>query len=151
MSLTVLFIFLIIRQTDKRLFWILIPISASVYCPIFITGYYVFSTVMWLSVSLSITIVVYLVTRKKITPIISLAAISVLTYSTFFNLIGLMAWIPGLISFLRKDSEKKRSYKKWLIPWFITASILGIIILSNAPSISEQSKLHLFFSFLQQQ
>ena len=146
MSLTVLFIFLIIRQTDKRLFWILIPISASVYCPIFITGYYVFSTVMWLSVSLSITIVVYLVTRKKITPIISLAAISVLTYSTFFNLIGLMAWIPGLISFLRKDSEKKRSYKKWLIPWFITASILGIIILSNAPSISEQSKLHLFFS-----
>jgi len=43
---------------------------------------------MWLSVSLSITIVVYLVTRKKITPIISLAAISVLTYSTFFNLIG---------------------------------------------------------------
>ena len=146
MSLTVFFLYLIIKNTDKKLIWVLIPISASVYCPIFITGYYVFSTVMWLSVSLCITIVVYLVTRKKITPLVSTAAISVVTYATFFNLIGLMAWIPGVISFIRKDSEKKRTYKKWLIPWFILAGILGIIIFTNAPSISDQSKLDLFFS-----
>ena len=36
MSLTLFFFFLIIRRTNKKLFWVLIPISASVYCPIFI-------------------------------------------------------------------------------------------------------------------
>tara|TARA_B100001179_G_C18589188_1_gene403791 strand:+ start:109 stop:1905 length:1797 start_codon:yes stop_codon:yes gene_type:complete len=146
MSLTLFFLFLIIKRTSKSLFWVLIPISAFVYCPIFITGYFVFSTVMWLSVSLCISIVVYLVTTKKITPLVSTAAISVAVYSSFFNLIGLMAWLPGIISFLRKDSEQKRAYKKWLIPWIICASIFGIIFLSLAPSIANQSKLDLFFS-----
>ena len=146
MSLTVFFLYLIIKKTDKKLFWILIPISAFVYCPIFITGYYVFSTVMWLSVPLCISIVVYLVTSKKITPLVSTAAISVAIYSTFFNLVGLMAWIPGIISFFRKDSEQNRSYKKWIIPWMISAGMVGMVILLIAPSISEQSKLDLFFS-----
>ena len=146
MSLTLFFLFLIIKRTSKSLFWVLIPISAFVYCPIFITGYFVFSTLMWLSVSLCISIVVYLVTTKKITPLVSTAAISVAVYSSFFNLIGLMAWLPGIISFLRKDSEQKLSYKKWLIPWIICASIFGIIFLSLAPSIANQSKLDLFFS-----
>jgi len=146
MSLTLFFFYLIIKRTDKKLFWVLIPISASIYCPIFIVGYYVFSTVMWLSVALCITIIVYLVTKKKITPIISITAISVATSATFFNLIGVMAWIPGIISFLRKDSYQNRSYKKWLIPWLISAGVLGSFILLTAPSISEQSKLHLFLS-----
>ena len=146
MSLTLFFFFLIIRRTDKKLFWVLIPISASVYCPIFIVGYYVFSTIMWLSVALCITIVVYLVTKNKITPVVSIAAISIATYATFFNLIGVIAWIPGLIGFLRKESHQKYSYKKWLIPWLIAAGVLGTFIIFTAPSISEQSKLHLFFS-----
>ena len=145
--INIIFLFLIIRRTNKKLFWVLIPISASVYCPIFIVGYYVFSTIMWLSVALCITIVVYLVTREKITPIVSIAAISIATYATFFNLIGVVAWIPGIISFLRKDSNQKYSYKKWLIPWLIAAGVLGTFIVFTAPSLSEQSKLHLFLSF----
>ena len=146
MSLTLFFFFLIIRRTNKKLFWVLIPISASVYCPIFIVGYYVFSTIMWLSVALCITIVVYLVTKRKITPIVSVTAISIATFATFFNLIGVITWIPGIISFLRKDSNQNYSYRKWLIPWLIAAGVLGVFIVFTAPSISEQSKLHLFFS-----
>tara|TARA_Y100000310_G_C20644620_1_gene795853 strand:+ start:202 stop:1548 length:1347 start_codon:yes stop_codon:yes gene_type:complete len=101
---------------------------------------------MWLSVSLCISIVVYLVTRKKITPLVSTAAISVAVYSSFFNLIGVMAWLPGIISFLRKDSDRKWLYKKWLIPWILGAGVIGIIIFLNAPPISGQTRLDLFFS-----
>ena len=146
MSLTLLFFFLIVKRTDSKSYWILIPISAFVYCPIFITGHFVFSSLMWLTVPLCIVMVVYLLTRENITHLILLAAISVAIFSSFFNLIGVIAWLPGILCLIRKDSNQKRSYKKWLLPWIFGIIIIGIIIYSQAPSISEQSRLDLFFS-----
>ena len=56
MSLTLLFLFLILKKTDKRLYWVLIPISAFIYCPIYNTGYFIFSSIMWLMVTLCIVL-----------------------------------------------------------------------------------------------
>ena len=63
MSLTLLFLFLILKKTDKRLYWILIPISAFIYCPIYNTGYFIFSSIMWLMVTLCIILTVFLLNR----------------------------------------------------------------------------------------
>jgi len=145
MSLTLFLLFLVIRRTDKRLYWTLIPISATVYCPIFITGYFIFSTIMWLSVSLGIISVVYFLTSPILKRSHIFAAISMATFSTFFNLMGTVTWIIGIIRFFKKENN---SYfqKKWIAVWLGGLIINGIIIFIFAPSLSGQNKIDLFLS-----
>jgi len=145
MSITLFVLFLAIRRTDKRLYWTLIPISATVYCPIFITGYFVFSTIMWLSVSLGIISVVYFLTSPILKKSHICAAISMATFSTFFNLMGTVTWVIGIIRFFKRDNN---SYfqKKWIIFWLASLIINGIVIFIFAPSFSGQNKIDLFLS-----
>ena len=85
MSLTVLFLFLILKKTNKRLYWVIIPISAFIYCPIYNTGYFIFSSLMWLLVTLCIVLTVFLLNREKITHSIFLSAISIAVFKFNWN------------------------------------------------------------------
>ena len=135
MSLTLLFLFLILKKTDKRLYWVLIPISAFIYCPIYNTGYFIFSSIMWLMVTLCIVLTVFLLNREKITNSIFLSAISVVIFSTFLNLIGTMAWLAGFICLLKRDSKRKIIKKKYLVIWIISTVISGCVFISLATSL----------------
>ena len=135
MSLTLLFLFLILKKTDKRLYWVLIPISAFIYCPIYNTGYFIFSSIMWLMVTLCIVLTVFLLNREKITNSIFLSAISVAVFSTFLNLIGTMAWLAGFICLLKRDGERKIIKKKYLVIWIISTVISGCVFISLATSL----------------
>ena len=135
MSLTLLFLFLILKKTDKRLYWVLIPISAFIYCPIYNTGYFIFSSIMWLMVTLCIVLIVFLLNREKITNSIFLSAISVAVFSTFLNLIGTMAWLAGFICLLKRDSERKIIKKKYFVVWLIATAISGYVFVSLATSL----------------
>ena len=151
MSLTLLLLFLILKKTDKRLYWVLIPISAFIYCPIYNTGYFIFSSVMWLMVTLCIVLIVFLLNREKITNSIFLSSISVAIFSTFLNLIGTVAWIAGFLCLLKRDGERKSIKKKYLIAWIISTAISGYVFVSLATSlgvIQFDEELHLkqFFS-----
>ena len=145
MSITLFLLFLIIKRTDKRLYWTLIPISATVYCPIFITGYFIFSTIMWLSVSLGIISVVYFLTSPILKRSHIFAAISMATFSTFFNLMGTVTWVIGIIRFLKREN-KSYFQKKWIVFWLGSLIINGLIVYIFAPSFSGQNKIDLFLS-----
>ena len=135
MSLTLLVLFLILKKTDKRLYWVLIPISAFIYCPIYNTGYFIFSSIMWLMVTLCIVLIVFLLNREKITNSIFLSAISVAVFSTFLNLIGTMAWLAGFICLLKRDSKRKIIKKKYLVIWIISTVISGCVFISLVTSL----------------
>jgi len=145
MSITLFLLFLIIKRTDKRLYWTLIPISATVYCPIFITGYFIFSTIMWLSVSLGIISVVYFLTSPILKRSHIFAAISMATFSTFFNLMGTVTWVIGIIRFFKREN-KPYLQKKWIVFWLGGLIINGLIVYIFAPSFSGQNKIDLFLS-----
>ena len=135
MSLTLLLLFLILKKTDKRLYWVLIPISAFIYCPIYNTGYWVFSSIMWLMVTLCIVFIVYLLSKEKITNSIFLSAISIAIFSTFFNTIGIVAWFAGLICLAKRDNEGKIR-KKYLAAWIAVTAIIGFIFVLLVTSIN---------------
>ena len=143
MSLTLFFIFLTIRNTNKKLLWTLIPISASLYCPIFIVGYWVFATNIWLFPALCISIIIYLLSRPKISAQIVTISISLAIFSTFFNLIGTVVWVCGLY-FLRKSSKKKFLNIKFIFPWIGGMLFSGFIILTFTGSSSQISLSRLF-------
>jgi len=143
MSLTLFFIYLTIKNTNKKSLWTLIPISASLYCPIFIVGYWVFATNIWLFPALCISIIIYLFSRKKISwPIFSIG-ISLAIFSTFFNLIGTVAWITGLY-FIRKNHNNKFYNVKFIIPWIGGMLFSGFTILSFTGTSSQISLSKLF-------
>ena len=150
MSLTLLFLFLILKKTDKRLYWVLIPISAFVYCPIYNTGYFVFSSIMWLMVTLCIVFTVYLLNKEKITNSNFLLSISIAIFSTFFNTIGIVAWFAGLICLAKRDNEGKIR-KKYLAAWIAVTAIIGFIFVLLVTSLNviqfdEETYLVKFFS-----
>ena len=145
MSLTVLFLFLILKKTNKRLYWVIIPISAFIYCPIYNTGYFIFSSLMWLLVTLCIVLTVFLLNREKITHSIFLSAISIAVFSTFLNLIGIVAWLTGFISLLKKDGKRKIIKKKYLAAWIFATLVVGLIFLSLTKS-SLETYWEQFFS-----
>jgi len=143
MSLTLFFIYLTIKNTNKKSLWTLIPISASLFCPIFIVGYWVLATNIWLFPALCISIIVYLFSRQKISwPIFSIG-IFLAIFSTFFNLIGTVAWITGLY-FIRKNPNKKFCNVKFIIPWIGGMLFSGFMILSFTGTSSQISFSRLF-------
>ena len=143
MSLTLFFIYLTIKNTNKKSLWTLIPISASLFCPIFIVGYWVLATNIWLFPALCISIIVYLFSRQKISwPIFSIG-IFLAIFSTFFNLIGTIAWITGLY-FIRKNPNKKFCNVKFIIPWIGGMLFSGFMILSFTGTSSQISFSKLF-------
>ena len=150
MSLTLLVLFLILKKTDKRLYWVLIPISAFIYCPIYNTGYWVFSSIMWLMVTFCIVLTVYLLNKEKITNSIFLSSVSIAIFSTFFSLIGIMAWLAGLICLAKRNNEGKIR-KKYLAAWIAVTVIIGFIFVLLVTSLEviqfdEETYLVKFFS-----
>ena len=150
MSLTLLLLFLILKKTDTRLYWVLIPISAFIYCPIYNTGYWIFSSIMWLLVTLCIVFIVYLLNKERTSNSIFLSSISVAIFSTFLNVIGIVAWLAGLICLAKKDNEKKIR-KKHLVAWTAATIIMGFIFILlvtslEATSINSETYLAEFFS-----
>tara|TARA_Y100000310_G_scaffold94901_2_gene92700 strand:+ start:289 stop:2064 length:1776 start_codon:yes stop_codon:yes gene_type:complete len=144
MSLTLFFIYLTIKNTNKQLLWTIIPISASIYCPIFINGYWVFATNIWLFPALCISIIVYLFSRQKISwPIFSIG-ISLALFSTFFNLIGTVVWVTGLY-FLHKNSSNQFSNIKFIFPW-IAGIIFSVFMIITFTGTSEQVSFNRLFS-----
>ena len=143
MSLTLFFIYLTIKNTNKKSLWTLIPISASLFCPIFIVGYWVLATNIWLFPALCISIIVYLFSRQKLSwPIFSIGVFLAI-FSTFFNLIGTVAWITGLY-FIRKNPNKKFCNVKFIIPWIGGMLFSGFMILSFTGTSSQISFSKLF-------
>ena len=143
MSSTLFFIYLTIKNTNKKSLWTLIPISASLFCPIFIVGYWVFATNIWLFPALCISIIVYLFSRQKLSwPIFSIGMFLAI-FSTFFNLIGTVVWLTGLF-FIRKNHNNKFCNVKFIIPWIGGILFSGFIILSFTGTSSQISFSKLF-------
>ena len=63
-SITIFIMYLILKQTDKKLVWVLMPISAFLYCPLASSNYYIPSMLAWLLPTLSITLIIYFLNKK---------------------------------------------------------------------------------------
>ena len=64
-SITVFFTYLLLKQTDRKLSWLMIPISAFLYCPLAYSNYFSVSTLPWYLVTLSIVSIVYFTNKNN--------------------------------------------------------------------------------------
>ncbi|MBT5171959.1 MAG: hypothetical protein HOL90_06765 [Candidatus Nitrosopelagicus sp.] len=129
-SITIFMMYLILKQTDKKLLWTLIPISAFLYCPLASSNYFIPAMLAWQLPTLSITAIIYFLNKKTNPKNISFS-ISLAIFSTLSTVIGIIGWIPGLII-----NQKK----KWFIFWIFSMIIFGIFYISIIPN--GENELH---------
>ena len=132
-SLALFLIFLLLKRTNPKLYWLLIPISAFIYSPLQDSGGHLFGMIMWLLPPVSIIGVIYLLDKKPSLKLIS-SSICLAIVGTFSTIIGIIAWVPGIILLIKFNSaSKKWIEKKWLAIWITSAVIIGLIFYSQFP------------------
>ena len=118
--------YLILKQTDRKLLWTIIPISAFLYNPLTSSGYWAIALLPWLFSMLGISLTVYLLNRKKLNSLIFSTGIFFAIFSTLSIIVGITAWIAGLITILKNSSKSKIHDKKWISLWILSIIIMGI-------------------------
>lgn len=136
-SLTVFLMYLLLKQTDKKLSWVIIPISAFLYCPLASSNYFIPAMLAWLLPTISITTMIF-VLNKRPSFKNTVYGISLAIFSTLSTVIGVIAWIPGLIM-----NQKK----KWFVIWVLSMIIFGLYYLSIIPEGENEIHPELLFSY----
>ena len=132
-SIALFLIFLLLKRTNPKLYWLLIPISAFIYSPLQDSGGHLFGMIMWLLPPISIIGIIYLLDKKPSLKLIS-SSICLAIVATFSTIIGIIVWLPGIISLIKFNSaNKKWIEKKWLAIWITSAIIIGLIFYSQFP------------------
>jgi len=138
--------FLIIKQTDKKLFWTLIPISSFLYSPLTSSGYWAMSLLPWLFAMFGILLTIYLFNRKKIHLVFFNIGILAAIFSTFSIVMGVISWLSGSIMLLKNYSASSTKNKKFIILWACSIIVVGIFYFSLVSDSSESFHYELLFT-----
>lgn len=144
LSFTLYFIYLLLKQTDKRLLWLLIPISGFIYSPLTNSNYWAFAILQWYLPSLGIVITVYLL-QKKLNFKIFISAISSAVLATFSVIAGIVAWFPWIIGIPYLNFIKNKTENKWLLLWILGSIATGLLYYLLTPQSSLTVEPTIFF------
>jgi len=132
--LSLVFIFLILRKTDSRLYWLLVPISAFLFSPLTGSNYWAVIMLMWLIPQLAIIVIIYFLNKTKLNFKSILGVILAAIIATFSSTIGIVAWLLAIVGVIHINKEEKKLIeKKWLIIMILSAIVTGLIFYSFVP------------------
>ena len=130
-SIALFLIFLLLKRTNSKLYWLLIPISAFIYSPLQDSNFWSFSIMMWLLPPVAIMGMIYLLNKGSNLKFLS-SAIGLAIVSTFSVTIGIVAWLVGIFALIKFDPHhKKWIEKKCLITSGISFSAVSTSIVCN--------------------
>ena len=145
-SFSVYIFYLILKQTDKKIIWTIIPISAFLYSPLSSSGYWALSLLPWLFAMLGIILTIYILNIKKIKPLTFLLALIFSIFSTLSIVVGVTTWISGLLLTIKNSHNSKFYNKKWIIFWIMSLITMGLIYYSLTSEDSDQYYFEMIFS-----
>jgi len=146
LSLTLLTIFLMLKENTKKLYWTLIPISALIFSPLINNNYWNYTILIWYLPALCIIGSIYFLNKKhnfKNIGIVLLLSI----VSTYSIPLGLVVWIPGIIVMLKQYPQKNIFKHKIPILYFSSIIIIGLIYYAGNITAQKMVPLDDFFSF----
>jgi hypothetical protein len=118
----------ILKRTDTRLTWLVIPISGFVFSPKQVdTMLYALGSIHWVIIFFSGVVTIYFLNDPNKNKKNFILAIITTIIGTFTAILGLIVWVIGVFSFNPKQDKSK----KFLIIWCIVAvSIMSSYILT---------------------
>ena len=146
-SIALVVIFLLLRRTGPKLYWLLIPISAFIYSPLQDSNFWSFSIMMWLLPPVAIMGMIYLLNKGSNLKFLS-SAIGLAIVSTFSVIVGIVAWLVGIFALIKFDPHRKKWIeKKFLLIWIACTAITGLIFYSQFSASQTQPNFAFLFTY----
>lgn len=146
-SIALFLIFLLLKRTNSKLYWLLIPISAFIYSPLQDSNFWSFSIMMWLLPPVAIIGIIYLLDKNLNLKFLS-SAICLAIVSTFSITIGIVAWLVGIFCLIKFDPHRKKWIKKkFLLIWIACTTITGLIFYSQFSASETQPNFAFLFTY----
>ena len=125
-SLTLMMIFLTIRNKNPKLYWTLIPISAFLFSPLVNNNYFNYTITIWYLAGFCVVTVVYFLSKNHtIRNTVGVIIFSII--ATYSIPLALPVWIIGSLTMFRSYIRKKIWAQKIPIIYFSLMVIIGII------------------------
>lgn len=118
----------ILKRTDSRLTWLIIPISGFVFSPKQIdTMLYALGALHWVTIFFSGVITIYFLNRSIKNKKNFSLAIFASVIGTFTAILGLISWVIGFISLNPKNVKTRKFFIVWAL---IAISIITLYLIS---------------------
>jgi hypothetical protein len=128
LSIGVWIFYQILKKTDNRLTWLIIPISALMFSPKMIwTELSASIGLTWVGTFFFIVSVVGVTSKEKLTKTWFCLAIFLAIVASLSSILGLLSWIAGISCLLLKGKENR----KYLIFWFLATIVVFSVIIST--------------------
>lgn len=128
LSIGVWIFYQILKKTDKRLTWLIIPISALIFSPkMFAVELTASIGLTWIGSFFFIVSVAGVISKEKLTKSWFCLAIFLSIMASLSSILGLLSWIVGIGCLLLKWRENK----KYFIFWFLSTVIVFSVIIQS--------------------
>ena len=122
------FTYLLIKKTDRKLLWLLIPTSAFVFNPLMSSSHNFFTDWHMILPQLAVISTIFLFSKKTVTITTFVICVILGIIATFSSIWGVVIWIAGIFSLINyKLEEKKLVEKKWLVAWIAIMILVGFV------------------------
>ena len=122
------FTYLLIKKTDRKLLWLLIPTSAFVFNPLMSSSHNFFTDWHMILPQFAVISTIFLFSKKTVTITTFVICVILGIIATFSSIWGVVIWIAGIFSLINyKLEEKKLVEKKWLVAWIAIMILVGFV------------------------
>ena len=140
------FFYQILKQTDKKIIWTLIPISAFLFNPLISSGYWAISNLPWLFAMLGIISVVYIFNKKNINMKNFSSSIFFGLFSSLSIVVGVTVWIAGILLLIKNYKNLRQFKKKWIYLWLTSIFLTGTLFWVLTSGARDPIHLELLFT-----
>ena len=132
------FTYLLIKKTDKKLLWVLIPVSAFVFNPLMSSSENFFTAWHSLIPQLAVISVIFLFNKKTVTTTTFVICVILGIIASFSSIWGTVIWIAGIFGLISYTAEDKKLVgKKWLFAWIAITIIIGFVYYETSITMSQ--------------
>ena len=137
----------ILKRTDTRLTWLIIPIAGFVFSPKQMdTMLYALGSIHWVIIFFSGVITIYFLSNPNKNKKHFVLAIFTAIVGTFTAILGLIVWIIGIASLNPKQAKSKKFFSAWIIVTISIVSFYFITLDTSQGSITGLLKIESLFS-----
>ena len=140
--LSLFLIFLILRKTDLKVNWLLIPISALIFSPLPGSNEWSLIMTMMLIPQLAIIVTIYSLNKTRLNIKSLTTSISAAIIAMFSSIIGIVVWMPIIFSVIWTSKKNKQIEKKVLIILSLVMIVIALVVFG----LSHRSSVQTIFS-----
>lgn len=117
-------IYIILRKTDEKIIWLIIPIAVLVYSPKLLNAALVASVgLSWIIIFFVFVSIVAILNKKIITKTWLIIGICLSTIATFNVVLGVLSWMIGIVFLILKFNQNKKNLLMWIVAMIIVLSL----------------------------